>query len=67
MLRPHDGVHRQFGAGWPASQQLADSLVLIFFEPEGCPRLLGVRSFTGILHGVDHVLRLAERATLLTR
>jgi hypothetical protein len=44
VLAPHDGVHRQLGAGGAAAEDLADPGVLVGLEAELGPRLLAVGS-----------------------
>ncbi len=53
VLRPHDRVHRELGAGRAAAEDLADPGVLVLLEAEFAPGLPGVRGLLGVLDGVE--------------
>ena len=53
VLAPHDGVHRQLGAGRAAAEDLADPGVLVGLEPQLRPRLFAVGVGGGAGDGVE--------------
>ena len=54
VLRPHHRVHRQFGAGGAAAEDLPDACVLVILHTERRVRLLQVGGFQCMSHGVCH-------------
>ena len=56
VLRPHDRVHGQLGAGRAPPEDLLDAVVLVSGEPQLGPRLRVVGGAGSVLDGVDHGL-----------
>ena len=54
VLRPHHRVHRQFGAGGAAAEDLPDACVLVILHTERRVRLLQVGGFQCMSPGVCH-------------
>ena len=52
VLTPHHRIHRQFGVGGPAAEDLADALVLVVLEAQFAVRLRLVGSGGGVVDGV---------------
>lgn len=52
VLGPHDGVHGEFGCCGAAAEDVADALVFVVFESEGCVRLFLVRGVRCVVDGV---------------
>ena len=53
MLTPHDRIHGQFSARRAPAEDLPDPLVLILFEAQFRPRLLGASVGCSEFYGVE--------------